>query len=264
MIPIVIILVSFVTINIFVPEFTQYTKEQITKVLTVLTKNLRGQINCSLPTKKIVIQSARGGWTSYNKELVLFCDGDKYFYNNITDKKEVDRSLINNLIEAVNEPVIGEFNVDNFGITQELLDENVDVFIESLPGWIKEDWSEKQFNSVKKAFTDIRTVKKIIENYYLYSHWTDDYPTIDVTIQQTEGDIKIISKDQHFFMIPFEISKNGVITKNYNHHISKGIADLLPDYFPNKDRLMAVSYDSDGVLSLIFSAMYNHVHFYPQ
>ena len=179
-------------------------------------------------------------------------DGYVYLYYNflqpyLEDKETVfsDKRLatdaIKNIAVALLEPVVGELNIDTFSLNRDVIaDKSVDLIIKYNNIYQFQTIPEDKIQIAAELFVDYEYVKEIVSEYYS-SNWYDDYPKIIVEIKLT-GDkiITLQSNDQHFFTTPWFISSDTASgsLKNYNINISKALAEVLPDGFVNKERLI--------------------------
>jgi hypothetical protein len=81
--------------------------------------------------------------------------------------------------------------------------------------------------------------ESVIRSHYA-SLWTDDSPSHLVRISFSNGRvISIRAESQQAFMLPLEISdsESGTNWKTYDPRLSRGLAALMPDGYPDKERL---------------------------
>lgn len=208
-------------------------------------------INCSTATAqnpnphywswdKIIIHDVKGGWTSWNNkfeierstlDLILIGEQDSIL-------GQVDSTLIFDLFNSLNNPLsIKEDPLLMFGKDSSWLINNSSDL-----------WFEYLGDRNEKSNIDSLAINKL-KNYSSYknviwrllgSHWTDDYPLVEVQIIQNFDTTFFQSDGQYPFMLPWQ----GTIGTIYNSNLSKTIGMILPDIkSSNKKRLTGVYFN---------------------
>lgn len=205
-------------------------------------------INCSISKAqtqywswdKIIIQDAKGGWTSWNNKyqierstLDLVLTGER---DSIIGK--IDSTLIIDLFNSLDTPIdIKEDPLLMFGKDSTWLINNS-----------RELWFEYLGDRNEKANIDSLAINKL-NNYSSFknviwsiqgSRWTDDYPFVEVHIIQNSDTIFYQSVGQYPFMLPW-YGSTGTI---YNSNFPKTIGMMLPDNKnSNKKRLTGTHFN---------------------
>jgi hypothetical protein len=87
------------------------------------------------------------------------------------------------------------------------------------------------------AFTNIDTMTRELDRYY-DSSWTDDYTSLRVVVHRSgRSDIVLISDSQKAFMLPWTIERDAKVVKTFDARISRALAALLPNGYPNAPRV---------------------------
>jgi hypothetical protein len=145
--------------------------------------------------------------------------------------------MVDDLITAIDEPEIKNFELSNIGITQEWLDANAIPGGEEYATHYISSGAQNQQELFYSSFKNLQFVEKLLPSL-LRGGWTDDYPQLRVELLEKDGSkIEVSSDEQPLFMLPFEIRRNGAEFKTFNANISRAIGNLLPKKFVNKGRL---------------------------
>ena len=156
----------------------------------------------------------------------------------LSDGVKVPEELIANLLSAIDAPVMAKPNLANLGITQEWLDANAEKAVMEYAGAYFSGANKNQQALYFSSFKDPKFIEeKVLPRLYGSRH-TDDYPEVDIEITESHGrSIKVSSKAQQQFMLPWTIIRDGMELKTYNASIARAVASLMPDKFANKERL---------------------------
>ena len=171
-------------------------------------------------------------------ELTIKHKPNGYYANG----NKISTLLIENLIKVIFEPKVVELNLNDWGITQTWLNNNVNPDFTGFYYGADEP-SSTQKELYINSFTDLRIMKRVLGRYYQnYSSMNDDYPEVSLIITGTNGEeIRIFSDFQGPFMIPWQISSLvkyvSKTIKTYNIRVSKAIAAILPNDFLNLTRI---------------------------
>jgi hypothetical protein len=160
----------------------------------------------------------------------------------LSDGVKVPDELIANLLSSIGAPAVAKTSLVNLGITQEWLDANAEKAIKQYAGEYLSSANKDQRALYFSSFKDPKFIEeKILPRLYDSFH-TDDYPKVDIEITETDGRvIKVSSRAQPLFMLPWVISRDGIELKTYNADIARAVASLMPDKFANRERLSGES-----------------------
>lgn len=187
----------------------------------------------------VKITSTWGGLGTPQKSELTITSKSKRYY--VKDKK-IENQLVNNLLNAIDEPEISKFELANLGITQEWLNANAEAAVKEYADYYFSAAAPNQQALYYSSFKNLQFIEKILP-FVLRGGWTDDYPNFVVEITETNGSKTIVSSDkQPSFMLPWKIVKNDKTTQTYNANISRALVALLPEDFPNKERLSGESF----------------------
>lgn len=184
--------------------------------------------------QEIKITSAWGGLGTPQKSELLIIHKPKGYY---AKGKKIEKQLIDNLLYALDEPEIKEFQAANLGITQEWLNANAEIGVKEYADYYFSVAAPNQKELYLSSFKNLQFVEKLLPSI-LRGGWTDDYPNFGVETTELDGSKIVVGSDeQPSFMLPWEIVQNGKTIHTYNANISRALVALLPKKFANKDRL---------------------------
>ena len=175
--------------------------------------------------KEIRIHSNWIGWGSKESNLIIKRTPDGFYGNG----KKIEEKDVDDLINAVNEPVWPKPDCEKLSITQLWLKEKKKDLDFNL-------WSPAQEALFLEHFMNLEIIHAQLENYFKHASWTDDYPTFTLDIIGEEASIRVKSISQLIFMIPWNISIKDQTYETYNSNISKAMLKLLPKDFVNSNR----------------------------
>ena len=184
--------------------------------------------------QEIKITSTWGGLGKPEKSELLIIHKPKGYF---AKGNKIEKQLVDNLLDAVNEPEIKEFQATNLGVTQEWLNVNAEPGVKEYADYYYSVAAPNQKELYLSSFKNLQLIEKLL-SAVLSGGWTDDYPGFRVEITESDASKTIISSnEQPAFMLPWEIVSAGNTTKTYNVNISRAIVALLPKKFANKERL---------------------------
>jgi hypothetical protein len=145
--------------------------------------------------------------------------------------KRIESKLVENVLREIDTPA-DTATLANLGITQSWLNEN------AAPAWAvhETDVPKPERTKFLATYRDLAVVESLLPDL-LHGGWTDDYPSIEVTVQRGTNTTTVTSKRQNLFMIPFEITENGAARTSFNAGLSRALAALMADNFTNRERL---------------------------
>jgi hypothetical protein len=152
-------------------------------------------------------------------------------------KKPLDSNMenfINGLLKIINEPIMNNIDLNNFGINYDWLYNNGTVLMNK-----NNRWEKNQKKLFMENYCNINLIKKILQEQYIPNrmHWTDDYPGFELIIRFKDSIITMQSDSQLPFMLPIKITSNTVNGITYNAMLSIALSNILPDNFILKNRI---------------------------
>jgi hypothetical protein len=196
-----------------------------------------------LQAQLITISSTHDGWGHTGADLAISRDGDHYVAAN---HRTIQAKVVQDFLDAINEPLIAKPEPVNMGITDRWLLEHTEEAGDDASIFNYRDGSPEQKEIFRKAFVDQDTIQPRLETVFEGSH-TDDYPQMTIKIQFDHETTRTVSSDsQNPFMIPWSV--DGTRSKTFNVHISRALMELLPEGFVNRGRLTAEDRFALGLL----------------
>lgn len=184
--------------------------------------------------QEIKITSTWGGLGTPQKSELSITHKLKGYY---AKGDKIEKQLVDNLLNTIDEPEIKEFQAANLGITQKWLNANAELGVKEYADYYYSVAAPNQKELYLSSFKNLQLIEKLLPSV-LSGGWTDDYPRFGIEITEADGSKTVIGSDeQPTFMLPWEIVKNGETTKTYNANVSRAIVALLPKKFANKNRL---------------------------
>jgi hypothetical protein len=214
------------------------TNAALTAILLCLSLS-----TCAAPAQSRSVNRIRivSNWTglgpSAREELIVMRNAGDY----LADGKKVPDESIANLLAAIDAPAVAKPDPANLGITQEWLDANAEKAFREYAGEYPTREDKNKQARYFSSFKDLKFIERILPGLFNSFH-TDDYPTVEIEIMESDrGLIKVSSKAQQMFMLPWIINSSEGELKTYNADIARAIANLMPDNFTNKERLAGKS-----------------------
>lgn len=145
--------------------------------------------------------------------------------------KVIDVQLVQNLMDALNAPVLPAAQLDNMGLTQSWLGAHAEEALTSLH--VASALPEQRALFLR-TFSDVRQAQQLLPLVSKpYTH-TDDYPSIRVDIVALDGRATSVDAfSQAPLMVPWQIKYEGHTNKTWNADIGRSIGALLPAKFLN-------------------------------
>lgn len=185
----------------------------------------------------VSIKKDKNGYAySYYNFLQPYLEEKETVFSN----KRLDTDAIKNIVGALLEPVVGEFDIESLGLNNdEIANKSAEIISKYNNIYQFRAIPEDKIQMAVEILGDTEYIKNSASEYYS-SNWYDDYPKVIVEIKLADDKIITLhSNDQHFFMTPWFVSLDTASgsLKNYNINISKTLVAVLPDGFVNKERL---------------------------
>jgi hypothetical protein len=172
------------------------------------------------------------------------------------DKTEVPLDLINAFEKSILAPEINKLSLETLGVDQNWLTENAQqAFGEFMNNSNNSNNSPniRQKELFIRKFQDLSLMQRIIVTPRR-AVWTDDYPSIEITVTREGKEvIKISSSVQTAYMLPWTMNiKNKQLT-TYNAEIGRAVLNLLPSNTINYKRLRGDTFKREIARTLIYS-----------
>jgi hypothetical protein len=189
---------------------------------------------------RIQIKSIYLGLADAGEEELNIEKKDSHFY---AQKEMVSDAAVCALLETINSRIIEKPDLENLGVTQTWLNENARPALSEYLKNQRKALSSKQKKHFLTSFTNLQSMKKVVDDYYS-RYWTDDDPRIEIVVQTEEDKvIEITSSSQQEFMLPWHVSSVGPGAYfTWDATFSRVIAQLLPKDFLNKDRIAGLCF----------------------
>ena len=190
--------------------------------------------------RQVEIHSGWGGLgTPRNADVVIHTEKAGFVCNG----KPVAPALINALVAALETPRIPKPEIENLGLTQAWLKNNLTPVENEMPGAFP-NALPSQRTLFENTFTDPNRIAEILPSLFSFSR-TDDYPHVTVTVFFEDGaTIEAKTNSQYTFMIPWQLSGNDE-QKSYDIATSRAVSGLMPKDSVNKERLIGNGFASE-------------------
>ncbi len=204
----------------------------------------------------IVIRAEHMGWGSRATNLTLVWSNGAFAAGTYT----VPASVVSNLLAIAGRPWtyvaeptnskgyrLPSQQVDpaNLGLDVAWVKNNRERLLQHFAGKSGEglfpNASARQRAWLTNALADQVFLEKCLQAQF-DGFWTDDYPRLELRFDKDDGRtvehvLRISSRSQHPFMLPWQVSDGNTVSSNFDAGISRAIAELLPPGFLLRDRL---------------------------
>ncbi|MFN7997446.1 MAG: hypothetical protein U0Q18_27765 [Bryobacteraceae bacterium] len=191
--------------------------------------------------RTITIRSAWGGLAPSQApplELVIRREPDGFF----ADGSKIDTGLIEALVSAFRKPSLPAPKIFNLQISQEWLNENVEVAGERSVRYRDIFSSSAHAATYRAAFTNYANIERLLPSLFSTIH-TDDYPRVEAVIVFKGGEMwSASSNSQNAFMIPWQVNSTGHCFTTFDADLSRSVGALMPAQSVNRDRLLGESF----------------------
>lgn len=190
--------------------------------------------------EKILILDAYGGWHFFKNEFQILRENHFLTSQNKTDSiiKKIDPVVVDSLLASLKNPSnLKSDPMKMFGLDSTWLIENAETLWNEYNGT---KTKTKEINEI--AIGTIKNYSQVKNSLWALqgSHWTDDYPYVEIRIIKGIDTLSISSEGQYPYMLPWKVNGKGV----FNAEISKLISTLLPDSIrSNKARLLGKQFN---------------------
>ena len=191
-----------------------------------------------LTTDEIVSIRINSDWLGFaspphsSSTITIVRDGDSFTSLGAVHEI-VETSCVEALVSALSQPSIVMPDVINMGFTPDWLNQNVDRLMSQL----FDQYSDEGKNRFRLKFSNFDYFATRVTDSF-FSRWTDDYPTVEVTVNKKNGSsIRLTSSSQHRFMIPWQIKSPDLSMSTFNAQLGMAVASLMPPGSDNRERL---------------------------
>jgi len=211
----------------------------IIAAMTVLAAPANAVPLLSTDIKSITIDSTWGGLGPASNYRTRLVPGHSGFVR--TDGTFVSQYSIDAFLVALNRSHPSKVLASDVGLSDQSLHASLHD-VESALGQARGDRGVRQ--AFESIYLNDERVQPWIEQSFQSFH-TDDYPEISVLIVTSAGDIALSSRSQHFFMLPFKVTRLGITAQIWDAAVPRTLAKLLANGATNKSRLAPVSLIAD-------------------
>lgn len=190
--------------------------------------------------RRIEIHSGWGGLgTPQNAQVIIQAEKDGF----VSDRKRVAPELVNTLVAALDAARIPKPDIENLGLTQAWLKDNLASVEAGMYGTFP-NALPSQRALFEETFADPNRIVKILPSLFRFSR-TDDYPHVSVKVFFEDGStIEAKTNSQYAFMIPWQLPDNNR-KESYDIAISRAVSELMPQDSVNKERLVGNEFPSE-------------------
>jgi hypothetical protein len=202
----------------------------------------------TLQIQTLTVQAAWGGLgRPSHSDFSAHRLGDSYRANG----RNIPSTLLNALLNAVQEAPLIVPTAANLGITAQWLREHADQAGGHASRLYYKEGLPEQKALFREAFEDQRTLPSRLKQVYETFH-TDDYPHMQAQLVLQSGVRVVLTSDsQNPLMLPWCVTANVTTTKTYNANISHALFALLSPRFDNRERLTDEPDSSLGLVGML-------------
>ena len=180
----------------------------------------------------VEIKTAWGGMGAPRKASATITGHDGTYRSN---GREVDANAVEELLTALDAPVIEEPLLEECGANEAWLSANYAKALEEYTHRELNRLSLKQVDLFKSRFVDVSRSQAEFEE--LFKRWhTDDFPKVSVIVKANNREYGVHSESQLPFMLPWHGTDRA--RGGYACRISRAVAGLVDKGFVNRDRLL--------------------------
>ncbi len=169
------------------------------------------------------------------------------------EKTEVPFEVIIAFEKAILAPELNKLSLETLGVDQNWLTENAEQTFGEFMNNSNTSPNIRQKELFIRKFQDVSLMQRII----LTSRravWTDDYPSIEITVtREGKEAIKISSSVQTAYMLPWTINIKNKHLTTYNAEIGRAVLSFLPSNTINYKRLRGDTFKREIARTLIYS-----------
>lgn len=202
-------------------------------------------------TLEIHIRSTYFGHEGFEEEVTISCEGQRCR----ADGKAVEWAAVERLLEAVERPALTAPTAEGLGISRTWLTENAAEAWTELPlhGEVPTEGQKALFAS---AFADPQRLQPGLIQHFSVPLSLHDLPGVFVEIRRADGStVEVQATSSSLYLMPWEVTKGGSKTTTYDRVLSDAVAQLMPDGFLNRSRLLDPDVREELALGLWYSML---------
>jgi len=202
------------------------------------------------PPTRIVIHAEQGGWGVTSTNLTLELTNGVYVAGTYTVAPSLVSHLMTVARHAWPQPASNAWPrviIDpvNLGLNAAWVKTNHQRLLQAFAGdsekGVFPNASDRQRAWLTQAIADLECLSEAVRGYY-GSSWSDDYPSMELRFENDNGPFfeqvfRLRTQAQHSLMLPWEIYDGTNVSTSGNADISRGVVQILPPGFMNRDRV---------------------------
>jgi hypothetical protein len=173
-------------------------------------------------------------WTtrSIKISLIIVRRSDGYW----ADDRKIPEAAVRDLVSAVMAHPVIRPDLNNLGMTRKWLDETASEALRNFENERKVQLTKRDQERFLATFGNRQVIRQALETAFI--RHKDDFPAMDVNlVLESSERIRVSSRSQYSYMLPWVVTRNGSYVQTYNADIGRAIARIVPSRFLNSERL---------------------------
>jgi hypothetical protein len=204
---------------------------EVSRIAFFLSVGLSCTHLCSQAPIQIEIKSSWGGMISTPEGHLRITGKGRIYTEN---GSRISSDSVSELLAALDAPPIDKPTLAACGSDEKWLESNYAGVLQQITHSRLRDLSTEQIDLFRRVFTNQEDVQRAFDRIMMSWH-TDDNPQLSVAIHDGSHQFGVTSDSQHPFMLPWvgtDRARGGDSCR-----ISRAIFALMPEKFPNRERL---------------------------